>query len=228
MSRWFKSLRRAESGQSVIILAIGFIALVGFVGITTDVSLMFVRYSQLSRAVDSAAISAANQMRQDRNLANVRLAATQFIEFHGIDPTEVEVQTCLSLPEDQRATDELCSDDNAKLVRVTARTISPTVFMRLLGIQSFPLEASAVSQTASIDVVLVMDVSESMLRYTTYEDWARIGLGVIYRPPRLQEILQAKALPNDQGATGAWWKFDVNANTPALLTVQQQVVNNRL
>lgn len=228
MSRWFKSLRRAESGQSVIILAIGFIALVGFVGITTDVSLMFVRYSQLSRAVDSAAISAANQMRQDRNLANVRLAATQFIEFHGIDPTEVEVQTCLSLPEDQRATDELCSDDNAKLVRVTARTISPTVFMRLLGIQSFPLEASAVSQTASIDVVLVMDVSESMLRYTTYEDWARIGLGVIYRPPRLQEILQAKALPNDQGATAAFWKFNVNADTPALLTVPQQVVNNRL
>lgn len=228
MSRWFKSLRRAESGQSVIILAIGFIALVGFVGITTDVSLMFVRYNQLSRAVDSAAISAANQMRQDRNLANVRLAATQFIEFHGIDPTEVEVQTCLSLPVDQRATDELCSEDQAKLVRVTARTISPTVFMRLLGIQSFPLEASSVSQTASIDVVMVLDVSESMLRETTYEDWARVGLGVIYRPPRLQEILQAKSLPNDQAATASFWKFNVNANTPALLTVPQEVVNRRL
>ena len=67
--RYFR--RSGESGQSVILLALGFVALAGFVGITTDISLMFVRYAQLSRAVDSAAIAAANQMRQDRSNASV-------------------------------------------------------------------------------------------------------------------------------------------------------------
>src|SRR5690606_23149513 len=86
--------RRGESGQAIIILALGFIALIAFVGIVTDVSLMFVRYSTLSRAVDAAAIAAAGQMRSDRNFGEVGLAARQFIEFHGLNPVEVLVQTC--------------------------------------------------------------------------------------------------------------------------------------
>ena len=59
-------LQRSQSGQSLVILAIGFIALLGFVGIVTDVSLMFVRYSSLTRAVDAASIAAAGQVRRPR------------------------------------------------------------------------------------------------------------------------------------------------------------------
>jgi len=186
-------LRRHEQGQSLVLLAIGFVALALFVGITTDVSVLFARYSQLARAVDSAAISAANQVREDRNYANVRLAATQFIEIYGLDPEQIDVQYCDTLPATERTTDELCVDfagnaHNRKLVRVTARVEAPTYFMRLLGIDVIELEASSISETAALDVVVIMDVSESMLRYTNYEDWARIGQGVIYRPPTRNEI----------------------------------------
>ncbi|NOG50416.1 MAG: hypothetical protein HND48_14065 [Chloroflexi bacterium] len=52
-------------------MALGFIGLVGFVGIVTDVSLLLARYNTLARAVDSAAISAAGQMRSDRSFAEV-------------------------------------------------------------------------------------------------------------------------------------------------------------
>jgi len=233
-------LRKSEIGQSIVLLALGFVALAAFVGITTDLSIAFVRYSQLSRAVDSAAIAAANQMRQDTSLATVGLAARQFIEFHGITPEQVDVVTCLTAPGDP----ELCADDQAKLVRVVAFIESPTVFMRLVGYQNFDLWASAVSQTAALDVVLIMDVSESMLTDTTVQDWAYIEtigrtfdevtkverLGVVYRPPTIYEILNRKSIPYaDSNLFGVQiWENDLNPDAPGLLNNAQQVVNDRL
>ena len=226
---------RSESGQSVILLAMGFIALIAFVGITTDVSLMFVRYSQLSRSVDSAAVAAANQMRQDRSIASVSLAARQFIQLHGLNPVDVLVDTCSTLPIDRQLEgpdqDELCRGDLSKLVRVTAQIESQTIFLRLLGFPSFILQASAVSETATLDVVIIMDVSESMLRYTTYEDWAEIGQGVIYIPPRAADVYNAK-YGGVSGPKPSYDEFWLGSGTNAqaqfsLLNTWQSNVNNR-
>lgn len=283
--------RKGQIGQSIVILALGMVALLGFVGITTDISILFVRYSTLRRAVDSAAIAAAGQMRQDRSLATVDMTARQFVEFHGLDPSNVWVESCHNQPRldtdpgrtglqlapaslynlgdalesaisggtnfdihnayqayftalvnymndegeppTQRTLDELtdadlsrdiwladttnvtswnnyrtdaalartrleneafvigadreiCTGDQRKLVRVTAQIESPTVFLRLFGWRDITLEASAISETAVMDVVIVMDVSESMLTETTYDDWGTVNLGTAYIPPRLE------------------------------------------
>ncbi|RMG74389.1 MAG: hypothetical protein D6711_08990 [Chloroflexi bacterium] len=304
MKRLIRRLsRRNQVGQSLVILALGMIALLGFVGLTTDISILFVRYSQLRRAVDSASIAAAGQMRQDRSIATVSLTARQYIEFHGLNPREVWVETCHNQPrpdrdsgtaglqhgtpeyESRKATleaaiadydaqvaagtsgpalqpyidavdnaytdyldyvwtsilggvneasqvlidarnayndalaaynadptaanreamerarrsyrdqldreailfddQEICTGDQRKLVRVTAQIESPTVFLRLLGWDTITLQASAISETAVMDVVLILDVSESMLSETTYDDWATVNLGTAYIPPRL-------------------------------------------
>ncbi|HEX2620145.1 MAG TPA: pilus assembly protein TadG-related protein, partial [Phototrophicaceae bacterium] len=188
--------RKGESGQAVIILALGFIGLIAFVGIVTDVSLMFVRYSTLSRAVDAAAIAAAGQMRSDRNFGEVGLAARQFIEFHGLNPVQVLVETCQTAPQIPDPDPDappgstipdpgICPKDQRKLVRVSARVKSPTIFMRLLGFNDIELTAVAISETAVLDVVVIMDVGESMLFETTYKDWNKIGMGKVYVPPRL-------------------------------------------
>src|SRR4029078_4999289 len=55
---------QGQVGQTIVIMAFGFIVLLAFVGIVTDVSLMFVRYTTLRRAVDAAAVAAAGQMRR--------------------------------------------------------------------------------------------------------------------------------------------------------------------
>ena len=193
-----KPYRRRESGQSIVLLALGFIGLIGFVGLTTDLSVAFVRYAQLSRSVDSAAIAAANQMRQNIGFGQLGLAARQFIEFYGVDPEDVWVDTCLTARD---RPEEVCKEDQSKLVRVTAYEQSPTYFMRLLGINTIELWASAVSQTAALDVVMILDVSESMLDETTLADFAYIeslnpdsydGVrdinyrGVVYRPAESQ------------------------------------------
>jgi hypothetical protein len=218
----------SETGQALVILALGFAALLAFVGVVTDISLMFVRYTQLRRAVDAAAIAAAGQMRQDRDYATVQLAARQFIEFHGLDPVDVIVETCrygLDYDGDGTRTElddpELCpAGDQRKLVRVSAQVDSPTIFLKLIGWKDVRLESSAISETAVLDVVLVMDVSESMLNETTYEDWASLGLGTVFRPPTTEEIVN-----NQYGSIDFEPLRDLWVD---LTTTSQQEVNNRL
>jgi Flp pilus assembly protein TadG len=195
----FKRLRkRSQAGQSLVILAIGFLALIAFVGIVTDVSLLFVRFSTLRRAVDAAAVAAAGQMRrvedpspsnllaedQATSYANMNLAARQFIEFYGLDPTTVLVETCHvqnTLPAGRDP--QLCTADERKLVRVTAQIEAPTTFFSLFGFGTIRLEAASISETAVLDLIFIMDVSESMLNETTYVDWEQAGYGQRYLPP---------------------------------------------
>ncbi len=226
---------RLQSGQSIILLAMAMIALLGFVGIVTDISLLFVRYSSLSRAVDAAAVAAAGQMRrvpddegdpfdvsddvigEAASVAQLNLAARQFIEVYGIDPTTVLVETCrvqryrddTGTPVDRDGTDlflsdgsvntaanpvdlmryeQLCTDDELKLVRVTAQIDAPTAFLHLLGYTTVTLTVEAISQTAVLDVVLVFDVSEAMLNETQYADWQAAGYGYRYLPPHQNHI----------------------------------------
>lgn len=213
--------RRGEEGQSIIVLAIAFFALAAFVGIVTDVSLMLVRYSTLRRAVDSASVAAATQMRQGTDFATVGLAARQFVEFYGLSPLDVLVNTCDSYEFPAVEDPDLCGDERffTKQVRVTAQVESPTVFLRLVGWENVTLQASAISTTAALDVVIVMDVSESMLNETSYVDWASIDLGRAYRPPRVTEVAAA------EGFTGAgivpFWQNE-------LLGFSQGEVNDRL
>ncbi|MBL8165325.1 MAG: hypothetical protein JNJ61_25300 [Anaerolineae bacterium] len=222
LSKTMKRLfRQGQTGQTIVILAFGFVVLLGFVGIVTDVSLLFVRYSTLRRAVDAAAVSAAGQMRRAaptdeeearaaaaapgnpteqerlangyayaRNVANVNLAARQFIEFYGLNPSTVLVDSCDTIEDDPGGTEDVfdelrCgADENPrKLVKVTAQLDSPTVFLRLLGWGEVRLEASAISETAVIDVVMIFDASESMLNQTSYDDYGTNA--VRYVPPRM-------------------------------------------
>ncbi len=231
MRRLTRRGRRLQSGQALVVLAIGFIGLLGFVGIVTDVSLLFIRYSTMRRAVDAASVAAAGQMRriadsdpldafaQDEadSVTRLNLAARQFIELYGLNPTNVLVETCrvqrvtrdvndnaldragvrimladgspnpAANEEDVRRYRQLCTDEELKLVRVTAQIEAPTVFMRLLGYDTVTLTESAISQTAVLDVILILDVSESMLNETTYADWDTLDppRGVRYMPPYL-------------------------------------------
>jgi hypothetical protein len=222
-------LRGGESGQVIVILAIGFIILLAFVGIVTDVSLLFVRYNTLRRAVDAASVAAAGQMRKTvpsateltqagcpganppcaaaegyaaaRNYASLNLAARQFIEFYGLQPTNVIIETCASRPGDP----ELCTPEQRKLVRVIAQVNSPTVFLRLLGWPTLTLEATAISETAVLDVVVIMDVSESMGQDTTYDDWEVSGYGYRYLPPRMYDIWSNPANGYSTMTYDAFW-----------------------
>lgn len=186
-----RTLRRRQTGQAILLLAFGFMILLGFVGLVVDVSLMYVRYTALRRAVDSAAVAAAGQLRAERPGEPVDLAykfaAQQFLEFHGVRNADTYVETCRDMDpawgainteietdeaelEKARLYNEVC-DNQRKLVRVTAQLQSPTVFIHLFYRRPILLQATAISETASLDVIVVLDVSESMLDDTTYDTY---------------------------------------------------------
>jgi Flp pilus assembly protein TadG len=248
--------RRGESGQAIVILALAFIVLLGFVGIVTDVSLMFVRYNTLRRAVDAASVAAAGQVRKlapnatelaaaggnetvaegyafARNIANLSLAAREFIEFYGLSPTLVTVDMCATIPIVDRPTSELCTQEQRKLVRVTAQVASPTVFLRLFGWPTLTLEATAVSETAALDVIIIMDVSESMLEDTTYQQWQDIGQGRRYPPPRMSDLFNSSTYNPTWGTNpDGFWDYilgrtqaqlntELSALTPASFPTSQ-------
>jgi hypothetical protein len=193
-------LRRSQRGQSILLLAFAFIALIAFVGLVTDIALLFVRYAALRRAVDAAAIAAASQVREGSDFATISVIAEQYIELHNIDPRSVLVESCetdihkwrLGLgpwegePHPEAAYSpvsrympetELCDwNDPRKLIRVSAQIESPTTFLALLGIDSITLEATSVGETAVLDVALVIDTSESMSQETNSTHYTAVGL----------------------------------------------------
>ncbi len=171
--------RHSRNGQSLLIVAFAFIGLVAFVGIAVDVGLMLVRYSTLARAVDAAAIAAAGQIREGMDYRTLVAAAQQFIRLQGnIEVSSVFVDTCETEMADYARRhpgsdplpallnrvppSELCRPDPQKLVRVTAQMRSPTTFLSFIWGPEIILEASAVSQTAVLDLALVIDTSRSM------------------------------------------------------------------
>lgn len=220
--------KRSRSGQSIILVAFAFILLIAFVGIAVDVGMLFIRYSSLSRAVDSAAIAVAGQVKSGVNFVKLNATAQEYIKLQGngaLDVNSVLVETCetdiynfvqayMAFPGSGGAQPtkpfddlvpsppaftrpdalantmfapnstypngypptKLCQLDPQKLVRVSAQMDSPTTFLSLLGWRSVRLVATATSQTAVLDVALVLDTSWSM-HADTFSDEADLTKG---------------------------------------------------
>ncbi len=56
-------LQGEKPGQALVLLAVAFFALLAFIGLVTDVGSIYVSYTQLQRAVDAAAVAAANNIK---------------------------------------------------------------------------------------------------------------------------------------------------------------------
>ncbi len=137
-----------------------FIVLLGFVGLSIDLGRIFVAMGSLRRAVDAASLGAASQFREGRGIEQMTAMAAQIMNMNGVTPDSVLVEDC---PHALVANDPvLCVTPRHKLVRVTASVAVPMAFLRVININSFSISSNAVSEAASLDVVLVIDVSESM------------------------------------------------------------------
>jgi hypothetical protein len=123
-----------------------------------DVGLIFIGNARLRRAVDAAAISAALQYRQGFDTTSLTNAADEFLQLNGFSSATAKVDDCITQPADTT----LCTTPPRKLVRVYATTPINLAFLPVIGVNSIIISATATSETASLDVVLVIDRSESM------------------------------------------------------------------
>ncbi len=154
-----KKISRMERGQVLVLVAGAAIGIIAAIGLTLDVGLMFIGNARLRRAVDAAALSSAVQFRSGYNIGTLTDAANEFLMFDGFPNPNSTITTCDFNP----TPDMGCtSGQHRKLVRVHATTNIPLAFLPVIGINSVQISATAISETASLDVVLVIDRSESM------------------------------------------------------------------
>lgn len=156
--------RRKEKGQVLIIVVFAIIGLVAFIGLVIDLGLVYIGYGQLRRSVDAAALAASLQYREGYTISDLETAATEFLVLNGINDPAAVVETCAEdgLLCDTNGDGTVSESEHRKFVHVVASTTVPLAFLRVIGINEIPLTAEAVSEAASVDVVIAIDRSESM------------------------------------------------------------------
>jgi hypothetical protein len=170
------SLRKpSERGQSFVLLAVSFFALLAFIGLVTDAGSLYISYTHLQRAIDSAAVAAANNIKfpQDtyaQRKEKITEAAREMLAIHEITGvSDLEVYLCDDSGK-PASFSSMCPQSGQpprKLAYVQATQESPVFFLQIFGIRNFPLTTSSVGEAAAVDLVVVFDTSESMGVNTT-------------------------------------------------------------
>jgi Flp pilus assembly protein TadG len=159
---WKTVQRWKTSGQALILIVITFFGLLLFLGLMVDLGQIFLAKGYLRRAADSASLAAAAQFRENRGIAEMRDAAYEVANMNGVSATSITVETCKNPDVNDPALCPKVGDMPKKLVRVTIVMDYPLTFLSLLNIYTVRLVETSISEAASMDVVLVIDTSESM------------------------------------------------------------------
>ena len=170
-------------------MAVAITALIILMGFAIDSAILFSNYTKLKRAVDAAAVAAANQYKVkngkltdasafDKDLLRTKMteSAKEMLIMHDFDPDATTIHLQLYLcgdPDLQTLVPDFyakCPEANGgaprKLVYIQANEDAPTYFLHLIGVNSIPITTNSVSEAAPIDLVLLFDTSESMGRQT--------------------------------------------------------------
>ncbi len=153
--------RLHEHGQAMVLVAVGMIGIIAFIGLAIDAGVIFSHIGHLRRGIDSAALSAANQIREGISTTDIRNSAKEIILLNlpGTDlDVDVQVDTCIS-----DNTISGCNDSfPRKLAKVEANLGVGLTFLPIVGWEQITITAEAISETASVDLILVLDNSTSM------------------------------------------------------------------
>jgi hypothetical protein len=182
---------KKSKGQVLVLVALVFLILVAFIGLAVDTGVVFVNYTNLRRAVDAAALAGASKYRLNVSEAEMSKIAEEYLRLNGVEDPSAVVTTCDSEP-------GLCpGSQNRKLVHVVASSTVQMNFISVLGFDTITINAEAVSEAASLDVLLVLDTSESM----TYDvDPGNADGGVDMRDPMVcnnEDLAGADGYPGE-------------------------------
>ncbi len=163
-------------GQVLVIFGVSLLVLIFFVGLAIDAGSLYVTYGQLKRAVDAASVAAANTFKRGESVNSMTAAAEEVLRLQNVDLTTVDLQVYIcdengdgirdaALQTEAPQFYERCPNAEQsprKLVWVQATQKAPFYFLSLLGFHSVNLSTNAIAEAAPIDLILVIDVSESM------------------------------------------------------------------
>jgi hypothetical protein len=187
-----KGGRGDHPGQVLVIFGISVLVLIFFIGLAIDAGSVYVTYGQLKRAVDGAAVAAANTFKRGETLQSMTASAEEVLHLQNIDLDTVTLNVFIcdengdgvrdaSLQTEAPQFYARCpsgTEAPRKLVWVQATQKAPFYFLSLLGFQSIDLSTNAIAEAAPVDLIIVLDVSESMTDQTPN----KLGQEGIYNP----------------------------------------------
>ncbi len=167
-----------EKGQVLVIVGLTIMMLMAIIGLAVDTGYVYVSYSRLRRAVDAAALAATGEFKRGYTITGMTASAMQQLRLNGVvtesDPTNnpdvaITIETCAQTANDPVLCPKL-GETAKKLVRIRVTQNVPMFFLSAWGFARVPITIESISQAASIDLVLVIQNSESM----TYEinEWS--------------------------------------------------------
>jgi hypothetical protein len=199
-----RSGSRRERGQALAITALAFMAMLAFAGLVTDAGTLYLNFTRLKRGLDAAAVAAANQIRDSslppaQRKALIRESAREMLYLNNIDDIySLETYIC----EDSGIPAQFASicpgpgEIKRKLAWIQATQNSPVYFLHLFGIDTIPITTHSVGEAASLDVVVVIDTSESMASETPGFDPSDYDPGPCNTANDCQPLRKAKDAAN--------------------------------
>jgi hypothetical protein len=137
--------RRSEAGQTIAAVAFGLVALIGIVGLAIDMGYMRYQKRRLQSAADSAAIAGASELRYANG--NYATAAKNDAKANGF---EDGVNGVTVTPNNPPADAPFSGVPNANdYAEVQVQQNVPTFFMRIFGVNSARVSATAVAHLGS-------------------------------------------------------------------------------
>lgn len=164
--RRFSDHRR---GATLVLICILMTVLVAMVAFAVDVGRMYLVRSQLQSAVDSGALAAGLQLREDSDDVDAAMAAAEeFVQLNRVGwlatvPEDAIVVTAGTWDSDTRTF--TAGGDDPKAVQVSANLDDePLFFSSVLGHTKFSVPRSAIVSAGGLpmDIIMTLDLSGSM------------------------------------------------------------------
>lgn len=163
-----KAARRQQRGSVTLLMVAGMVALIACVGLALDVGIGYLARAKLAAAVDGAALAASRAVGQGMDQAeqtkNAERTAQAFF-YSTFPPGTVGMR--VSPP----VVNVIFEPAGGARITVSAQAEGPVSFLRVLGFSMLPIAASAETRRNSVDLVMVTDMSSSILHTP---DWQHV------------------------------------------------------
>ena len=182
----------SSQGQIAVIYAIAMVALLGAVGMCTDVGVIYINWHHMQKAVDAAALAGANYLPEDS------ATAVSTAETYGQDN---------GLLASEMATPTVSISSSLSTITVTASRRVPYYFARVLGLtnQLVTFSATAAPQNA-VNQVGCINTTSTACQPGTYGtstgDYPLIPIGLDYTTSYNYD--QSVTLNEGQVGAGNW------------------------
>ena len=128
-----KRLLKEEQGSTLVMVALGMVALMGATAMVTDVGLIYLEKTKLTNALDAAVLAGAQEL--PGQPAKARDVAVEYATLNGVDPSQLKVTV---------------SPDNQSMSVEAKRNVN-MFFARVLGFNSKEVSALAKASVGSIN-----------------------------------------------------------------------------